>query len=192
MPVPKFSIRRLIYLGLAVLGFWVMVQVSRTGLWQIPWISRIFYNPPQPIRVVAPADISFPSTLAKIGQGLLATQVLISENEMTRLLSDSLTMTRLGISRPNLVVEPESLEFSFLIPQRNNAQVRLYLFPLLNDKKELDFQIQKTLIGEVKFPSWIIGQPTRLLLAQELNTFLKASHKPSAVKTQSGNLVLNF
>ncbi|PIS40570.1 MAG: hypothetical protein COT26_02650 [Candidatus Kerfeldbacteria bacterium CG08_land_8_20_14_0_20_43_14] len=192
LPVPRFRLGRLIRLVILILIVWVIIQVSRTGLWQIPLFSKYFYHQPQPIRIASQVDNNISELAKRVQTGVGTQKISISEAELTSLLTNSIQSTRLGISRPNLVAEDDTMEFSFIIPKRNNALVRLYLIPKLSPDSKLEFEVKKTLVGEISVANWFIGEPTKLLLTQELTTALKFAPKIQQVWLEPGNLIISF
>ncbi|MFA6587828.1 MAG: hypothetical protein WCT08_02030 [Patescibacteria group bacterium] len=192
LPVPKFTIGRLIKLIILVLVVWTAIQVARTGLWQIPLFTKYFYQAPEPIRIVGPISQNFPELIIQSKADITNKNFRLSEGGLTYLLANSIAGMHLGISRPNLTIESQTMEFSFLIPKKNNAIVRLYLQPILNAENSLEFVVSKTFLGQVSVPSWLIGEPTKILLAQELSPILKVAPEIRQVKLESRNLILGF
>jgi len=192
LPIPKFSLGRLLRLAILILIVWAIIWVSKTGMWQIPLFTKVFYHVPEPVRLVSQSNENLPDLILKSKDSLINGKLKISEAELTFLLANSISNVSLGISRPNVAIQNSEIEFSFLIPKRNNALVRLYLIPVLNADQEIDFEVKQTYLGQVTGPNWLIGQPTRILLAQELKPILKVAPKIQQVSTETGNLVLNF
>lgn len=192
LPIPRFSLGRLIRLVILVLIVWGIIQVSRTGLWQIPLFSKYFYHQPQPIRIVSQVNNNMTELARRVQDGAVNQKIAISEAELTLLLVNSIQSVKIGISRPNLVVENDTMEFSFIIPKRNNALIRLYLIPKLSSDNKLEFEVEKSLVGEVSVAKWFIGEPTKLLLTQELATVLKVAPKINQVWLEPRNLVISY
>jgi hypothetical protein len=191
-PIPKFSIKRFIRLAVLILIVWLLVQVARTGMWNIPIISKFAYHEPQPIHAVIPANENFQDLTSRMVALVGQREADLKENELTMLVNQGAANLHLGITEVAVAADnsQNNLEMSFRIPQKRNALVRLRLKPKVSSDGNLIFQSQKTQIGEIVMPNWIIGEPVRLLLAVELQPILKPLPKLQGVEVQSSGLHL--
>lgn len=194
LPIPKFSIGRVIRLAILVFIIWLLVQVARTGMWQIPVISKFAYHEPQPIHAVTPTNENAEELtnriLALVGQR----EVVLREDGLTMLSNQGAANLHLGITDVAIAADSvqKNLEMSFRIPQKRNALVRLRLKPKISSDGHLVLEPQKTLVGELAVPSWIIGEPVRLLLSVELQPILKILPKLQEVQVQTTGLLLTW
>jgi hypothetical protein len=191
LPIPKFSIGRFIKLGVLVLVFWVLVLVSQTGVWTVPAISRFAYTRPEP-RAVS-VELSTDRThLADRFTEALGGAVEIADGELTALAQTSAASLHLGVQGLNVTnVAGQPTELSFVIPQRHNALVRIELQPRVTDQ-HLQFDVTRTRIGMVDVPAWLIGEPTKLLLAAALAPYISAAPPVQAVQVVNRGLRFSF
>ena len=190
-PIPKFSLGRLIKLGLLILVLWLLVQVARTGVWTVPLVSRFANTRPEP-RAIA-AELSTDRThLADRIQAALRGTVDIADGELTSLVRSSASKLQLGVQGLNVAdAANQPLELSFVIPQRHNALVRIELEPRIADGK-VQFDVRRTRVGMVDVPAWIVGEPTRLLLNVALAPYFTVAPPAQAVETVDGGLHVTF
>jgi hypothetical protein len=163
-------------------------------MWQIPIISKFAYHEPQPIHAVTPINENSKDFANRIVSLVGQRQVVLNEGELTMLAEQGAENLHLGLS--GLAVAADStqknLEMSFRIPKKRNAVVRIRLLPKITSDGNLTFEPQKTLIGEIGVPNWIIGEPVRLLLAVELQPILKPLAKLREIQVQSAGLNLTW
>jgi len=190
-PIPKFSIGRLIKLGLLILVLWVLVVVSRTGMWTIPVVSHFTYTRPEPRAVVA--ELSTERTrLTDRLRDAVGGSVDIADGELTALARAGASTLHLGVQGLNVAnAAGQPVELSFVIPQRHNALVRIDLQPRVVDE-HVQFDVQRTRVGMVDVPKWIIGEPTKLLLAATLTPYLAAAPPMQDVQATNGGLHFTF
>ncbi len=189
LPVPRFSLGRLIKLGIVVFLVWVLVLIAKTGLWQIPFISQFAYHRPSPIHIASPTTAT--ATLTERLANITNHEVDIPDSELTTLASAGVSTLHLGVTEINVAaISGDELEFSFAIPQRHNALVRITLQPVRSADNHLTFNVSRTRIGEVTVPSWVIGEPTRLLLLSQLTPLLRSLPALRDVRTTDFALVL--
>lgn len=190
MPIPKFSLGRLIKLALLVGIVWVVVLVARTGLWNIPFVSAATYTRPEPLeRITGTFDVE--QVLQERAAGFISGSMQISDSELTALAQVGSQKLHLGLAEVNVVaLANQPLELSFSIPKRNNAVVRIDLVPVIHDG-QLDFTVTRTRVGAVAVPDWTIGQATRVLLATQLRP-LFAGARLESVTTADHQLRLTY
>lgn len=190
-PVPKFSLGRLIKLGLLIVVLWALVQVSRTGMWSIPVVSRLAYTRPEPRTVsveLSPERTNLGSRLRDAVGG----SVQVSDGELTTLVRTGAAALHLGVQGLNIAnAAGAPLELSFVIPQRHNALVRIELQPRIDDRRVV-FDVQRTRVGMVEVPQWLVGEPTKLLLAAALAPYFKLAPPVATVGTVDGGLRFTF
>ncbi|MEK7518502.1 MAG: hypothetical protein AAB549_01110 [Patescibacteria group bacterium] len=191
LPIPKFSLGRLVKLGFLVIVLWLLVQIARTGVWTIPLVSRFAYTRPEP-RAVA-VELSTERThLANRLRDAVGGSVQIADGELTALARAGSSTLHLGVQGLNIAnAADQPIEFSFVIPQRHNAIVRIELQPKVIDRK-VQFEVSRTRVGMVQVPQWIIGEPTKLLLAAALAPYFSAAPPVQTVQAMNGGLRFSF
>lgn len=191
LPIPKFSLGRLIKLGLLIIVLWVLVQVSRTGMWTIPVISRLAYTRPEP-RAVSVELSTERTNLASRLSAAVGGSVQIADGELTAVARAGASTLHLGVQGLNVAnAAGQPIELSFVIPQRHNALVRIELTPRLANQR-VQFDVQRTRVGMVDVPQWLVGEPTKLLLAAALAQYLTAAPPMQTVEAVEGGLRFTF
>lgn len=191
LPIPKFSLGRLIKLGLLVIVLWVLVQIARTGVWTIPLVSRLAYTRPEP-RAIA-VELSTERThLTDRLRDAANGSVLVTDGELTAIARAGASSLHLGVQGLNVAdAVGQPLELSFVIPQRHNALVRIELKPRVDGTRVL-FDVSRTRVGMVDVPQWLVGEPTKLLLAAALTPYFAAAPPVRTVQTEDGGLRFSF
>lgn len=191
LPIPKFSIGRLIKVVLLVLVLWVLVQVARTGVWTIPVISRLVYTRPEPRAVTVELSTERTQLLERFREAVNGT-VKIVDGELTALARAGSSSLHLGVQGLNIAnVAGQPLELSFVIPQRHNALVRIELKPRLANN-HVQFDVGRTRVGMVDAPAWIIGEPTKLLLTAALAPYFNVAPPIKSIEAVDGGLRFSF
>lgn len=189
LPVPKFTIKRFIRLIIIVAVFWVCILISKTGLVNVPVFSGIFYKTPSP-RVLDSGEI-FGDAQQRVKE-MVNGSLSLSNGELSDLTRIGANRLKLGISNVQVVGGTDvPLELSFIIPNRNNALVRIDLVPEVKNN-DLKFNVTRTRVGEVDMPNWIIGEPTRLLLASQLQPVLRLAPPLQSISVTKSGLTLGF
>jgi hypothetical protein len=195
LPIPRFSVGRLIKLAILVAIVWVFVIIARTGLWQVPIISSFVQPTAQPLRAVE-VPLENPADLVQRMQGLATGRTLvIREAELTVLVQQGASKLSAPITDVAVVTVSETageLEFSFRIPKRHNALVRLWMLPSVNDAGDLFFTAREAKVGDVRVPTWSIGGPTKLLLTSQLEPILRVAPPLEQVSAADGALRFTF
>ncbi len=190
-PIPKFSLGRLMKLGLLILVFWVLVQVARTGVWTVPVVSQLAYTRPEP-RSVA---LELSPERTKLGDRLqeaLGGTVQVADGELTALARAGSATLHLGVQGLNVAnAEGQPIELSFVIPQRHNALVRIELQPRVEGGR-IAFDVSRTRVGMVDVPKWLIGEPTKLLLTTVLTPYFNAAPPLQEVRAVDGGLLMTL
>lgn len=189
LPVPRFTLGRLVKLAVVVGIFWVLVQVARTGLWAIPVVSQLAYRAPAPVRTVEPATPSAGDLLARVPAMLTTGTVTVAESELSVLAEQGNQKFRLGFAKVQTVVAESGIELSFLMPQRRNAIVRLDLRPTVTSSGDPDFTVEQARIGALRVPNWFIGEPARRLLQLQLAPAFQLLPPIQNVRTVEGAIV---
>jgi len=192
VPIPRFSLGRIIKLGLLVGLVWVLVQVARTGLWTIPLISRLVYTVPVPARTVTAQVPTAGDLVSRVPQVITTGNVTITEGELTALAEQGNQKLHLGLASVQTVITQGGIELSFLLPKRNNAVVRLELEPFLDGSGDPDFRVQRTRLGQLTVPSWLIGEPARRLLQLQLQPAFRLLPPAESVTLAEGALAFHF
>lgn len=190
-PVPKFSVGRLIKLGLLFIVLWVLVQVARTGMWSVPVISRFAYTRPEPRAVSVELSVDRTNLVSRL-RDAVGGSVQVADGELTALARTGASSLHLGLQGLNVAnVAGAPLELSFVIPQRHNALVRIELQPRVDDRRVV-FDVQRTRVGMVDVPQWLVGEPTKVLLAAALAPYFKVAPPLTTVTTADSHLLFTF
>lgn len=191
LPIPKFSLGRLIKLGLLIIGLWVLVQIARTGVWTVPVISNIAYTRPEPRAINV--ELSTEQThLTDRFRAATAGSVQVADGELTAIARAGAAAVHLGVQGLNIAnAVGQPLELSFVIPQRHNALVRIELSPRV-DGTRVRFDVTRTRVGLVDVPQWLVGEPTKLLLAAALTPYFEVAPPVRTVQTEAGGLRFSF
>ena len=189
VPVPRFTIRRFLFLLILVAAGWLCGRVAQTGLVRIPVFTRLFYSAPVPREArVATDSGNVQEKLRELAGG----GVTITNAELSDLARAG--AERLGLGLANVAVVGQlgaPLEFSCSLPQRNNALLRLELVPEVRDG-ELTFQATRTRLGMLDVPSWLLGEPTRLLVSTQLFPLLEPAPPVATAQVTDRGLHLTF
>ncbi len=188
LPIPRFSLGRLIKLALLIGVLWVLVQIARTGVWTIPLISKFAYTAPEPIRLVQAATPSTGALLARVPDALVKKSVSITEMELSAIAEQGNQKLHLGLASVQTVITSQSIELSFLMPKRNNAIVRLELEPIVSASGDPDFRVVRSRLGQLDVPQWIVGEPARRLLQLQLQPAFSLLPELQNVQTAEGTL----
>lgn len=189
LPIPRFTLRRFIAVAFVVAIFWVCMVVARTGLLRVPFFSNVFYAAPTPRTLEAGAERrSVEEQIRELTLG----SVTVTNGSLSDLAQAGADRLHLGIASVRIVGGTDvPLELSFIIPQRNNALVRIDLVPEITNA-ELVFRVARTRIGSVDVPTWLIGEPTRLLLTAQLQPILRLAPPVDAARVVERGLTLTF
>jgi hypothetical protein len=165
--------------------------VARTGVWTIPILSNIFYTRPEPRAVTLELSTERTNLAERLKNATMGTME-ITDGELTTLTRAGASTLHLGVQGLNIAdVAGQPLELSFVIPQRHNALVRIELQPRIVDK-HVQFEVSRTRVGMVDVPKWLIGEPTKLLLATALTPYLSVAPPVNTVETVEGALRFTF
>lgn len=168
LPMPKFSLGRLLKLAIFVGIVWVFVQVARSGVWNIPGISKLVYRAPSPIRIVQPMVPSTGDIRTRAATAQTTGYITLHEAELSAIAEQGNQKLHLGLADVQTVITENTIELSFLMPKRNNAVVRLDLEPVVTEKGDPDFRVVRSRIGQLDVPQWLVGEPARRLLQLQL------------------------
>lgn len=195
LPIPRFSIGRLIKLAILVGIIWVFVLIARTGLWDVPVISPFVQPSAQPLRGVE-VPLENPADLVQRLQSFATGRTfVIREAELTLLVQQGASKLSAPVTEVGVVTTSETageLEFSFRIPKRHNALVRLWMLPSVNETGDLFFTAREAKVGDVRVPTWTIGGPLKLLLATQLEPILRLAPPIEQVSAADGALRFTF
>ncbi|MEK7631308.1 MAG: hypothetical protein AAB445_00370 [Patescibacteria group bacterium] len=188
LPLPRFSLGRLIKLAVLVGIVWVLVQIARTGVWTIPVISNFAYDAPMPLRTVQAAAPSTGDMLARVPNAVTAGSLTVYEAELSLLAEQGNQKLRLGLAKVQTVISEGRIELSFLLPQRNNAVVRLELEPSISPSGDPDFRVVRSRLGLLDVPQWLIGEPARRLLQLQMQPVATLLPKLAQARAVEGAL----
>ncbi len=189
LPVPRFTIKRFVGLVFLVAVFWAGMQVARTGLVRLPFFTNVFYTAPEPRATAAGLE---PGNVEEQLRAAARGTVTLSNRTLSDLAQVGADRLHLGIANVHVVGGTDvPLELSFIIPQRNNAIVRIDLAPEVVDG-DLHFRSARTRIGTVDVPTWLIGEPTRLLLTAQLQPLLRIAPPIGTARVVERGLSLTF
>ncbi|MFA6410068.1 MAG: hypothetical protein WCW26_00620 [Candidatus Buchananbacteria bacterium] len=186
----KLSLKTDFYLfslvGIIVFLFLSLVAVAKTGIYQIPVFSQIFYKIPQPTRLVDIGDLaSFNPDGFKFGksqqEGLIF--MLIPERELTYVLKRNWTNQPNSIFANNLqaVIEDGQIEFYGLLIKPITVNLTIKIKPYLSkDNKGLDYKVTKLKVGNLLVPRSLANFVVHYLVNKN-----KAKSSTSLTKTNS-------
>lgn len=191
-PIPKFSIGRLLKLAILIGIVWVFVQVARSGVWNIPGISKIVYRAPSPLRIVRPMVPSTGDIRTRAATAQTTGYITLHEAELSAIAEQGNQKLHLGLANVQTVITENTIELSFLLPKRNNTVVRLDLEPVITEKGDPDFRVVRSRIGQLDVPQWLVGEPARRLLQLQLQPAFTLLPDIRTVTPTAGTLEYRF
>ncbi len=175
---------------LAILGF-VGFVVARTGLVEVPVFSLVFYEPPEPARLVTeeslPVEEMLEQTISKIlTERLIASggadfdrnlSVDITEAALTATLKQTLEenqrfFTPVGAQ---VAIIDSTDTFEIFLPLANNemqSALVASIAPTLDEGGMVEAKITDFYVGQLRIPNWFVNlslQKPLVLAANELN-----------------------
>lgn len=193
---------------LFVFGGWATSLVAKTGLWEIPVFTNLFYEPPVPTRVVV-ASGSLNEALTQELTDLVNQRVQeaggpdidrdlsldIQESLMTAAVQTSLTSGPLGGSGSQIAaIKDQGLEafLPFTESELNTALV-IQLMPRVDQEGSLQVDVNEFRLGQLKAPTWLVNLILRrpiTLATWELEREIAKYAELSSVAVYEGYLKL--
>lgn len=161
----------LILVSVAIIG---SAAIAKTGLWNIPVISKIFYEQPEPLRQVA-VSRSVVSIVADLGwqaaKNALNSQsdvltISLTEEELTALAresfaSSSLLRSRINVDTLQLVVQPNEIEFFSQLFWPRQTHLTIGFVPLI-EEGEIKLELTRWHLGGLRMPlglgNWFLNK----------------------------------
>lgn len=161
----------LVLAGLATVG---AAAAAKTGLWEIPVISKMFYEQPKPVREVA-VNKSVVQIVADLGwraaEEMLSSQspklvIPLTEEELTALAresfaSSSLLRSRINVDTLQLAVNPGEIEFFSQLFWPRQTHLTVGFVPLIEEGK-IEVELTRWHLGSLKMPlsmgNWILNK----------------------------------
>lgn len=191
-------------------GGWVVSLVAKTGMWEIPVFTDVFYEVPAPTReVIAEGDLD--EVLTEELTDLVNERVQeIGGADIDRSLSINLEETVLSAALPLLsqdsegmigdkaqvaALEDTGLEvFLPLAKSELNTAVMLDLVPYIDEDSSLQVDVNQLRLGQLKFPTWLVNLVLRRplsLASWELNREISKYAELESVTVYEGYINLS-
>lgn len=159
----------LVLAGLLLVGAAVL---AKTGLWEIPVVSKIFYQEPKPIRQVAVTktstqimtDLGWRAAKAALRSQSPVISLPLSEEEITVLARDSFSQSSLLSSRLNvdtlqLAIEPSEVEFFSQLYWPKETHLTVGFKPVVEEGK-IKLVLTRWRLGGLEMPmslgNWLL------------------------------------
>ncbi len=161
-------------LFLFILIFFLVIfsaALAKSGLVEIPFFSRVFYQIPKPSREVKITE----DDLANFTQGLKieargeSSHLEITDKELTFILRQLLATGSDAYFAQNLqaVITAQNVEIFGLLLKPLKANITLKIRPYLSDG-QIDFEIEEVSVGDLSVPNSLLEWLTGSLLIDKL------------------------
>ncbi|MEK7139388.1 MAG: hypothetical protein AAB817_01685 [Patescibacteria group bacterium] len=141
-----------------ILGLLVLGVVARTGLVQIPVVSRVVYRQPAPSRIVAPT-----TTAALVPQRTAdgRYQVTLTEGDLTATVQQTFaTMNESNqlatFETGQVAINGDTIEIFATFSRPAGGSAMMQLMPIVIDH-QLQFQLEQLRLGALALPRWLGG-----------------------------------
>lgn len=177
----------LIFLIFIALIIYLLICLTKTGLVNVPILSKIVYHEPVPIEVVSPASgFSWENKvdLKNLAEGEVT--YTLTQEELTALVDDNEKFTRAQMAIADLNAEL----FAETKILSRDAFISVKFIPKVKSN-QLDFKIVSAQIGDLKLPL-LIANFTKTLFLESFKQQLSVLNKIKITKVdlKKGELVL--
>jgi len=159
-----FGCLALVLLTAAVAALFVLSLLAKTGLVEVPFMTRWLYHPSQASREVTPlvgsnsANILIAAaTKAKIDRAFGTIKISFSEAEMTTMAKEGLAVSGASLPLPlksiQVAIDADGVEIFAVSPRKErDVTILAHIIPTVEDG-QLKLAAQKLVIGALEIPS---------------------------------------
>jgi len=212
----KFCCLSLVVVFILLVSF-ILAILARTGLYDIPVFSSIFYKTPKPTREVL-VELQNIKSLESILNKRLEEQIMrqvspfeiiggtipdkdisldlvLSEEELTGFLRSYQDQTKeagFDIKNPQIVVTEEEVEFFTEVIKPKKTYLTVAFRPEINDR-DIDFEITRLRLGNLSLPGFLLDFITKNYLESKIDEATSNIPKEieiDSINLQDGNLVI--
>jgi len=171
------------FVSTLVVAFGIALAVAKTGIFQIPYISKLYHSP-QVVHVVSPANVDAEKLRVLVGERLLTsieagdrpTHFVLSDAELTGALQSSvqLVLRQAGwdVSVLQVAVRPEGLEFTSRL-QRGEVHFDFQgLFVPIVDNGGVRFRVDSIHFGDYPIHPIIGSRIAGAVFARDFGTWV--------------------
>lgn len=200
----------LVLIVLALL-FFILMSLAKTGLFQIPFFSDIFYKIPEPVHIVESKNLGV-EEIEKLSQSFLEgvrEQALeqidaadlkkgfippdetidlsldISEEELTSLINYALSSgqnSEYKLEDSQLAVTPEGLQFFSHVLEPRDFYITADFLPEVKEEK-FDLKLEKIKIGVLSLPSFLSDIFSKYFLSSKIQEIVEDSFLLSKIES---------
>ena len=173
------------FLVLIAIIIFIIAMVAKLGIFQIPIFTDVFYVEPQPIRNVAPNNLSQDEIISNLINNVAAEVVIIelTESQLTSLIQDSASLwEEVVINNLQAAILPDKIEFFGHLLNPVDAYLTLSVMPKVNEDK-LGFEVLDIRIGNLPLPTKLANFLIEKLLFDPIQNFNKEILKTSTIET---------
>ncbi|MAF14229.1 MAG: hypothetical protein CMI53_05080 [Parcubacteria group bacterium] len=160
----KFTMAMIIIIVIFFVG---TAMAAQTGIWQIPIFTQIFYQIPEPIRVVDVAGVSGLNQQQAVfdpEENIL--RIVVTEKELTAAIKQQLVN---NIDPPfaqnaQIVITSKEIEFFGYLLKPFSANLTIRVRPLFTDEK-IDYKISQAKIGSLNLPPFLVDWGLKTYIA---------------------------
>ena len=144
---------------LLILVFLVLVCLAKTGLVEIPLISRIFYAKPEPLRIVNFEGYKTADLVKKLDLTTLTEnpQIELSEEELSFLFNEFLLSQNIKYEKAQAALDLESSEIFLEINSPIKAIVRTDFDVSVPEKNKINIDFFNVKVGNINVPDFIVS-----------------------------------
>jgi hypothetical protein len=174
----------------------LLVEVTLTGIWDIPVLSKALYRQPEPIRQVTEQPFSLSLFRIQTEEKLIETSrgivdVTLSEDQLTSLLRDVfLSESAQPFGLGQLAIEQSHMQFFGNLKARPQVYITADLTPEVSDKGVLRVRVNSVSIGHVRVPQVFVSGGITSFLGSTLMSKIFAGISVSGVSAQHKQLIL--
>jgi hypothetical protein len=157
---------------LIVFVFFAFVVVVKTGIVEVPVLSKVFYQKPHPTRTIKIIDLDNYQSEGKILASEDKSVIIIeaTERDLTASLKSELAAAPNSYfgSDIQIAIFPEEIEFYSSLPAPSKVVITLVIKPEISNEN-FDFKITKTKIGSLKIHPKLVDVVVRWLMNRKTN-----------------------
>lgn len=174
-----FSCGNCLFLLLIILLVFViygLICVARTGYYDIPVFSKIFYSEPEPQRYIVVSSFSEKEIMDKINQLFFSRDqsITLSEKEISYLLQGVLDEKNIEYEIAQLAVNEQDSEMFVQMIKPYDLTLTVYFNAVKTEGQDLEIDIDQVYVGNYKIPG-IIKSSAESLVNEKINEIIDQS-----------------
>ncbi|MFA5076253.1 MAG: hypothetical protein WC480_02430 [Patescibacteria group bacterium] len=171
--------------------------LARTGLFQIPIFSALFYQTPAPSHLVTATPSDLESFNNKLGQSVILgakeIDLSLTEAELTAVVQNGFLESdseSLVVSYVQVAVADSGIEFFVQLEKPLRGFLTVNIVPLLDDEKKI--KVNQLKIGNLVIPRFIGESYVQKMLASELSKLSGVPLELKGISLEPGIIKLNL